>query len=85
MAGNHGHHAETIENENSVRNPKTSDTFQAVRCFEGKLNLKLYVTCLLYTSIPLFCNIYKVNHPATLSLQQMCIRDRFLFEYELIL
>lgn len=51
MAGDHGHHAETIENgelkienENSVRNSKISDTFQAVGCFEGKLKLKLYVT-----------------------------------------
>lgn len=51
MAGNHGHYVETIENgelkienEDSVRNSKISDTFQAVGCFEGKLKLKLYVT-----------------------------------------
>ena len=51
MAGNHGHHVETIENgelkienEDSVRNSKISDTFQTVGCFEGKLKLKLYVT-----------------------------------------
>lgn len=33
-----------IENEDSVRNSKISDTFQTVGCFEGKLKLKLYVT-----------------------------------------
>ena len=51
MTGNHGHYVETIENgelkienEDSVRNSKISDTFQTVGCFEGKLKLKLYVT-----------------------------------------